>query len=104
MMTLSLFLAFPEAVHVSPTQAPSFPLLKQAYRMDQKHKFQVFVGNVNSQTTDEKLRSVFEVSSSSRIADADAEQCCVGLGLEAVVGRYGRAQFETVKHHIPSPD
>lgn len=29
-------------------------------RVDSK-KFQVFVGNVSSQTTDEKLRSVFEV-------------------------------------------
>jgi hypothetical protein len=29
-------------------------------RVDSK-KFQVFVGNVSAQTTDEKLRSVFEV-------------------------------------------
>lgn len=29
-------------------------------------KFQVFVGNVSSQTTDERLRSVFEVSKKGR--------------------------------------
>lgn len=40
-------------------------------RVDSK-KFQVFVGNVSSQTTDEKLRSVFEVSLSVNVWVSDA--------------------------------